>query len=87
MCISFIHLEVCLTTGPKPLPKRSLHKCDLELPPSNGVHLVGKEKLFSARNFELFLTPLFVVLTEGNEMSVCVLCKILRAFSKDIANI
>ena len=23
--ISFIHLAVCLTTGPKPLPKRSLH--------------------------------------------------------------
>jgi hypothetical protein len=22
---SFIHLAVCLTTGPKPLPKRALH--------------------------------------------------------------
>jgi hypothetical protein len=29
---SFIHLAVCLTTGPKPLPKRALH---IELPPSN----------------------------------------------------
>jgi len=25
LCTSFIHLVVCLTTGPKPLPKRALH--------------------------------------------------------------
>jgi len=25
MSYSFIHLVVCLTTGPKPLPKRALH--------------------------------------------------------------
>ena len=24
-CVRFIHLVVCLTTGPKPLPKRALH--------------------------------------------------------------
>jgi hypothetical protein len=32
---TFFHLAVCLTTGPKPIPKRAFHFFDLELPPSN----------------------------------------------------
>jgi hypothetical protein len=30
-----IHSAVCLTTGPKPIPKQLSAQCDLELPPSN----------------------------------------------------
>jgi hypothetical protein len=30
---SLIHFAVCLTTGPKPLPKRALHRCEHPLLP------------------------------------------------------
>ena len=50
VCLVFIHLVVCLTTGPKPLPKRALH-----IVRSRASSFKWEYPLLSLRSFNSFL--------------------------------